>query len=262
VSEVARNWVLVLVKARQLAKTRLAGVLSLEERMALQEAMLADVLATLAEVRGLAGIAICSPDPTHHELARRHGATFIAEPPSVTGLNGAARHGADSLARNLVPGGADFIGLIPGDLPLLKASDVEDAFDTAMALRQAVVIPDQHGRGTNGLFFAADKPPVFSFGPGSFHRHLSGEETPARGVPMLADSFACDIDTPADLAALAASATPGGANTRALIAGLLAVRPQHAEPCEERRRPALRPPLPTNNQLDPFAFSVKAEVIS
>src|SRR5690554_715606 len=141
VSEMAaQNWVLILVKERQLAKTRLAGVLSLEERMALQEAMLADVLATLVQVRGLAGIAICSPDRSHLQLATRHGATFVTQPPEATGLNGAAHYGAANLAQC----GADFIGLIPGDLPLLKASDVEDAFETAMALGQMVVIPDQH----------------------------------------------------------------------------------------------------------------------
>ena len=51
-------WALVPVKDPARAKTRLAPVLSADQRAALQRAMLADVLAALGRARTLAGIAV------------------------------------------------------------------------------------------------------------------------------------------------------------------------------------------------------------
>src|SRR5690606_29125538 len=81
------------------AKSRLAGVLDRAERMALQDAMLADVLSTLTEVGGLEGIAVCSPDRSHAQMAERHGAAFLEQPQNVPDLNSAAAHGVAMLAR-------------------------------------------------------------------------------------------------------------------------------------------------------------------
>ena len=217
-----RNWALVLVKERRFAKSRLAGVLDRAERMALQDAMLADVLSTLTEVGGLEGIAVCSPDRSHAQMAERHGAAFLEQPQNVPDLNSAAAHGVAMLASR----GAGLIGVIPGDLPLLETRDVEAAFDAAMTLRKPIVIPDQHGKGTNGLFFHAEYRPEFKFGPDSFHRHLGGA---MQGVaaPMLLSSFARDIDTPADFEALASTGSQAGPHTRAFIRDRMSNRQRH-----------------------------------
>ena len=221
-ASIPHSWALVLVKERRSAKSRLAGVLDLPERMALQDAMLADVLSTLAEVRGLEGVAVCSPDKSHALMAEHHGAVFIEQPHDVPDINGAAAYGSAALAGR----GAAFIGVIPGDLPLLETRDVEAAFDAAMALRQPIVIPDRHGKGTNGLFFHAEYRLDFKFGPDSFHRHLAGTRQGA-AAPMLLSSFARDIDTPADFEALASIGSHAGLRTRAFLRDVTSNRQRH-----------------------------------
>jgi len=213
---IAHNWALVLVKDKNLAKTRLAGVLDFEERVALQSAMLHDVLLTLQKVRGLEGVTICSPDKSHARTAEHYGALFLGQPEDISDMNGAATYGSAMLARY----GANVIGVLPGDLPLLEAGDVRAAFAAALTRNRPVIIPDLQDKGTNGIFFTIENVPEFRFGPDSFYRHLAAEgQRPA--VPMPLSSFARDIDTPADLEALIASPSNVGQCSSGLLQSIM-----------------------------------------
>lgn len=210
----SRAWALLPVKPPKAAKSRLSVVFTISERAGLQQAMLEDVLASLARARSLAGVAVISPDRGIGRIAGAHGARYIAEDPDTGDLNQALAMGVADLQRV----GADLVAVIPADVPLLEPADVDRAVRAAERMRAMIVVPDRHGEGTNALVFRADAPPRFEFGPGSYRRHLT-EPGRQAAIPMELRSMALDIDTPEDVSILRACAGEGVApRTRAMVA--------------------------------------------
>lgn len=195
------------VKAFGRAKSRTA--LESQQRAALAEAMVGDVLEALTEVTGLDGVVVVTCEPRAAQPARARG-LHVVDDPDEPGHNPAAARGVQAA----VGLGATRVLLVPGDCPGLDAAEVD------ALLREArpgvTIVADRHGSGTNALLL--DPPDALepSFGPGSFARHaaLARAEVRAADVP----SLAFDVDTPEDLAAL----RHAGPRTRALLAGVLA----------------------------------------
>jgi 2-phospho-L-lactate guanylyltransferase len=209
-----RTWALLPVKSPQSAKSRLSPLLAVGERAALQRALLMDVLRSLSGAASLEGIAVICPDPEIGTVARGLGAVFIAEEPPTGDLNQALAMGV----RRLREAGADLVAIIPADLPLVEAADIDLIVGEAVRRRATIVVPDRFWQGTNALVFRADGPPELGFGPDSFRRHLS-----ARGcrpaLSMELGSLALDIDRPEDIARLREVAAPGrAAETLAMLA--------------------------------------------
>lgn len=191
----AGAWALLPVKRPEGAKSRLASVLPLGERQALQRAMLSDVLKGVSDSRLLEGIAVVTPDRGSGEVARRRGAIHFPEPAGCDSLVKAVELGV----RRLRDAGARIIAVIPADLPMLQGHELDRAIGVVREHDTVVVVPDRHGIGTNALIFPADSPPAFDFGPGSFQRHLAHPGN--RGaIAMQLGSMELDLDTPTDLA--------------------------------------------------------------
>ena len=116
--------------------------------------------------------------------------------------------------------GAHCVALLPGDCPLLDASELDGALGR-MAAGRVSVVPDRHGTGTNGLVMAPADAIGPAFGPGNLERHLD-RATRAGWIASLEalPSLALDLDTPDDLdalrAVLAADATAAPATAGAL----------------------------------------------
>ena len=72
-----KPWAILPVKEMVEAKQRLAPLLSPEERLALMQMMLRDVLTALSAAQGLAGIALVTLDPWAQALAEAHDARII-----------------------------------------------------------------------------------------------------------------------------------------------------------------------------------------
>jgi 2-phospho-L-lactate guanylyltransferase len=90
---------------------------------------------------------------------------------------------------------------VPGDCPALDPAEL-DALLHGSAY-EAVIVPDRHGTGTNGLLLAPPHAIPPSFGPGSRERHTAlalaaGIEARIEQPP----SLLLDIDTGEDLAVL------------------------------------------------------------
>lgn len=96
-------------------------------------------------------------------------------------------------------------GILHADLPVLTAEDLREAI-VVLGDGGAVVAPSSDG-GTSLVGSSLERF-VFSYGPGSFHRHLAAlsDQDPQVIVTL---GLALDLDTPADLAA--ARATVEGA---------------------------------------------------
>ena len=187
-------WAVVPVKPLGEAKTRLACVLAPEERARLVCVMLARTLAVLAQVDGLAGVAVVTPDATIAGLAEAGGVRALREP-RAQGLNASLTWAIAQL------GGAGGVLVLPGDLPLLRRESVA-ALLAAAPNRGVVVAPDRRRQGTNALLLVPATVIPFRFGAGSFRRHLAAARAVGVApVVVCTPDLAADVDLPEDLAA-------------------------------------------------------------
>jgi 2-phospho-L-lactate guanylyltransferase len=209
-SEQCKIVAVVPVKETSDAKQRLAAVLSGVRRQQLALAMLEDVLAALAQVRGLAGILVVTIDRAATAIAARHGARVLTDG-AGDGHTGAVA----AAARRLVAAGCDMLQ-IPGDVPLVEPEDIVRVIAAQTGVPAFAIVPAHDERGSNAVLCApADAVPL-RFGEDSYFPHLAaaaehGIEPAVLRLPRLA----LDIDTPADLAQFLAR--PSRTRARALL---------------------------------------------
>ena len=194
--------ILVPVKHLETAKQRLSPLLSAMERFALAEAMLQDVLAALDACRHREHVALVSGDARAHRLARQYGFAIIDDP------NDPGETGAIELATQAaIERCAKFIMVLPADIPLITALEVDQIFDAALPTG-TVLAPSASGRGTNAVL---QRPPglfPLRFGNDSFVPHLAAARATGKPVEVLRlAGIGVDIDEPADLADLLAAAS-------------------------------------------------------
>ncbi len=176
--------VLVPVKAFGQAKLRLAGALSPARRAELAQVMAERVVRSAGDLP----VAVVCDDREVAAWARRLNALVIWEP--GRGLNGAVHEG---VAR-LYHAGVERVAVAAGDLPL--------ATDLSWVTRFSgvTIVPDRRHDGTNVLGVPAGSGFTFSYGPGSFARHLAEARRCTQAVRVVHDSqLAWDVDLPADL---------------------------------------------------------------
>jgi 2-phospho-L-lactate guanylyltransferase len=208
----ARPLALIPVKPLAAALGRLGGVLAPEERRALQEAMLADLLAACRAAPSLAGTLVVTADPAAGALARAGGARVVDEPAGPAGMNAAVRRGLLAAAAL----GAPAALVLTADLPLARPEDLDAVVAAAPAAPAAVMAPSRDGTGTNALLIGPPGALAPRLGPGSLARHLAEAARRAVAVALVdRPGLALDVDTPADLAALRAAGA-GGATGGAL----------------------------------------------
>lgn len=191
----SRNlWAVVPVKPLRRAKSRLARALKANQRAALARSMLAHTLDTLGSVDRVSGIAVISNDLTAHEIARAKHAIPLAEADS--GLNAAVAQACAWVAAR----GAAAALIVPTDLPLLTAFDVESMIDLATEPTCVVIAPDRHENGTNAMLLRPPQAIHPAYGPASSdaHRRQAAENGIAVHV-YRSTTIALDLDLPADL---------------------------------------------------------------
>lgn len=175
---------LVPVKAFAAAKVRLAPVLAAPARAALARAMAEAVLeAALPLPRYVA----CE-DRAVATWANAIGAEVIWTP--GLGLNGAVTRGVEVLA------GAGFAHVIVAHADLPAAT----ALGRLSGFGGVTLVPDRRDDGTNVACVPSDAGFVFSYGPGSFHRHR--REAMRLGLELRVSrvrELQWDVDNPEDL---------------------------------------------------------------
>ena len=185
----------LIVPHRGLAasKTRLAPILSPEERTSLAGRLLRRVLEVARSVAD--DVVVITPSAALAEIVEGAGAHLLVQ--RGLGLNAGLRQARDEALAD----GVDLLVVLHGDLPNLEADDIRRLVDGCPVPSGVAIAPDKAGTGTNGLCL---RPPAvidFAFGDGSFARHVA--EAHASGVPMTVvrrPGLAFDLDTPADLA--------------------------------------------------------------
>jgi 2-phospho-L-lactate guanylyltransferase len=188
-------WAIVPVKPLGRGKSRLASVLSQQERADLNRHLLAHTVDTLRELPEIEQVLVVSRDPAALALARDHGARTVQEN-GAPHLNIALAR-ATILAKNYITRG---ILIVPADLPLITPEDVRAMLDRAKYPPVVVVAPDRHHQGTNALLVCPVGLIEYEFGPGSFQRHCAlARHAGARLEICELPSLALDVDFPEDL---------------------------------------------------------------
>ncbi len=197
-----RTVAVVPVKSLLAAKTRLAAALSPDERAALMLRTLRNILAALDQP-GIAARVVVSPDEAVLQAAEAAGARGLRQ--ASDGLNpGLVEARGWALAE-----GAEALLIVLGDLPLLGTEHIAGLLALADRPGTVVLAPDRHGTGTNMLLLRPLDAIPLTFGHDSLARHRAAAQSRGFCVRSYDDpATALDLDTPDDLAALAAFRAP------------------------------------------------------
>ena len=209
------TWAIVPLKGPDRSKTRLSPLLSTDECAGLAQAMASDVLFALNHVEQLRGIAVIGDDPWVRNFAMEQGCLFIEEP-AESNLSTSL----DFAAAKLVDHGASSAVILPGDLPCLLATDIEQLLQRH---RPGITLCAA-GRdgGTNALVCELPAQISFQFGKYSADKHCAAAKDRGISVQRLRlAAFSRDIDTPADLSWLVGTTCRGETRRFLERAGLI-----------------------------------------
>jgi 2-phospho-L-lactate guanylyltransferase len=190
--------VLIPLKDPIRAKTRLAELLSLDERRRLVWAMFEDVSRAIREARKPDCVVIVTSFSPAIERARELKWDVLVEESQVS-----ESASVDWASRVLAERGVDTVMRLPADLPVVRAEDIDGLFSVKMDSPGALLAPSREGTGTNAII--RTPPALFPsrFGPNSLALHK--QEAARVGVECIVVEnarIALDIDEPADLEVL------------------------------------------------------------
>ena len=181
----------VPMKPLSQSKTRLAGVLSQQERADLSLAMFSRVVTAAHEALG--AVWVVGGDTVVRQATERLGAVWHEDPGND--LNDSLRFALDKACK------AELAAIyLPADLPFVSPADIAKIAQVSGGGETLTLSPAQQDGGTNAMLI----PKCLSFPPllgnDSFRRHE--QQASSLGIPYtvcLSDGLALDLDTPEDL---------------------------------------------------------------
>ena len=188
-------WAIVPVKPLRRGKSRLAGLLSEEQRTRLNRYLLEHTLTILNEIPDIEHTLVVSRDPAALALTRSMGGRTVLE-------DGAPQFNTAIQRATIVAQaqGARAVLILPADLPLVEPSDLEALMKQGQTAPVVVIAPDRRLDGTNCLFINPSGLIEYGYGPGSFHRHCQrAAEANAKLVVINSERIGLDLDLPEDL---------------------------------------------------------------
>jgi 2-phospho-L-lactate guanylyltransferase len=191
-------WAIVPVKPLRRGKSRLAGLLSEDQRTHLNRYLLEHTLTTLNEVPEIEHTLVVSRDPAALALTREMGGRTVLE-------DGAPQFNTALKRATIVAQahGAHAVLILPADLPLIDPPDVHLLLKHGKKPPVVAIAPDRRRDGTNGLFVNPAGLIEYGYGVGSFERHCERAlQAGARLETVDRPGIALDLDLPEDLQAL------------------------------------------------------------
>lgn len=183
--------IVIPVKGIATGKSRLAEILSSEERAALSQRLVEHVLATALKAMQAShteiAIYLLSPDAAIANIAESSSAHFLHQ--TSNGLN---------------PGLSEAVAHLPvqrtvflaADLPTLTSDDIAPLLNA----KNVGLAPDHGQTGTNALSVPEPGSLPFSFGPNSLQLHLASAQKLGLQVDLIQrPGLAFDLDTKEDL---------------------------------------------------------------
>ncbi|MGB0683227.1 MAG: 2-phospho-L-lactate guanylyltransferase [Magnetovibrionaceae bacterium] len=202
---------IVPVKSQERAKSRLAPLLSSNERRMLSSAMLTDVLNRLKAVSGIDYIKVLTRDRIASDIASRMGVDLLPDGPK-SDLNQALTRAAVQLEEEKM----GTMVIVPADVPGLEPDELDRVLDRHNLEAGISLVPDRRGGGTNLLVASPPTALPFRFGRNSFraHRHLAAGSNLTCNVALL-PGIGLDLDLAHDLEKYLATGPDG--ETAALL---------------------------------------------
>lgn len=189
------TWAIVPVKPLVRAKSRLADVLTSQERENLSFKMLFRTIEVLKSCQAIDDVLVISRDTRVLAMVRTVDVHTVQESGQPE-LNDALTR-ATSLLQSW---GVEATLVIPADIPLISEEDIEQIVHLGRYRGSVVASPDMAENGTNALFIHPPGLIEFAYGEGSFHRHVNAtREVDAILHVYESDRIRLDVDTPEDL---------------------------------------------------------------
>lgn len=193
-------WAIIPVKPLRRGKSRLAKVISAEERANLNQYLLKHTIQVLSTIKEIENILVISRDTEALALARDLGARTVQEYGSP-GLNTALSRAVE-IAKTY---GTCGILVVPADLPRLDAEDIKKILIHKEKPPVVVIAPDRKREGTNALLVCPPDLIEFKYGIGSFEKHSqAARDAGVRLEICELPSLELDLDEPEDLALIEA----------------------------------------------------------
>jgi 2-phospho-L-lactate guanylyltransferase len=190
------------------SKSRLAAALSAPQREELMRDLAAGVITALARL----SVVVVTTDAAVIDWASAHSLDVLQ--PRSPGLNMAASAALAEAAQS----GFERLAIVHADLA--EPSTLSDVFRTtqpAGTSHPVTIVPDRREDGTNVLVVPTTHSFEFRYGPGSFIAHSVEAERLGLTCQVIRQSpLGWDVDTPEDLAALAAGAGPNDPSHQAI----------------------------------------------
>lgn len=190
--------ILIPVKLLENAKQRLSGVLEKSERLLLAQAMLHDVVETIAGWRDRPRVSLVTSDEFAMALALQYELEVIPDHENASETEAIAM-----ATRVCERKGCNWTLVVPGDIPLVTARELQQVVNAAPACG-SVLVPASDGRGTNAALRTPAGLFPLRFGNDSFYPHLAGAR--ATGSPCIVlnlPGIGLDVDRCSDLQQLA-----------------------------------------------------------
>ncbi len=187
-------WVIVPVKPLRRSKSKLTSILTEEERTLLNLQMYQNTLRALREVKIPLNILVVSKDSSVLSIARSHNIKTMQED-GDSGLNLTLRKAIQVIKAY----SAQSVLILPADLPLITKEDIEGILKINFSQPSMLISPDRKMSGTNLLLVSPIDLIEFSYGAGSFERHLrQAQQQNAHIEVRKFDNIELDIDSPED----------------------------------------------------------------
>lgn len=196
-------WALVPIKAFSKAKTRLRSALTADQCAALARHMATDVVTALRKASILQGITLLGEEPVVARFAREQNCDYLADTPGAD-----LSANLDNAADYLKLAGVDILLVLPSDLPMLRAADIDEVLNQHAG--GLSICPASRDGGTNALVLSPPGAIEFCFGHDSARRHLeAAAAAELSSAQITRAAFSRDIDTPDDLIWFCQHSSPG-----------------------------------------------------
>jgi coenzyme F420-0:L-glutamate ligase/coenzyme F420-1:gamma-L-glutamate ligase len=194
------------------AKSRMAPLLSEEERREFSARLLERTLLALGHATGVASVILVSPDPLARALARSGGHEALDD--GGVDLNAAITLGV----RRAEERGASAVLILPVDLAEVSSANI-DALIRGWSGAQPGLLASPDG-GTSAMLVPLPRTFAPQFGANSATAHRTELSRDGAAVEALASPLATDLDTPDDLKAAVERerSTSGAAPVQGLFA--------------------------------------------